>query len=88
MTMMRPNARWSCLLAVALALTAPSPRAQAQKGPQARCDASPACTELLQKAREHSVANRLADALQLYDAAYKVQPDPRLLYNSALRDPA
>ena len=48
-----------------------------------RCEDAPTCNELLVKARGFSRARQNEDALSLYLAAYKVRPDPLLLYMSS-----
>ena len=57
-------------------------RMPAYASPPTRCEDSPACTELANKARSLSSAGKSEDAMKLYQAAYQVRPDPRLLYNT------
>lgn len=73
----------TCLLAVLLtAEFATGTRVHAEKQRPARCEASPGCQEILLKAYARSKASQPEEALQLYEAAYHLQPDPRLLYNA------
>lgn len=58
------------------------PRAHAQSAASLRCEDSATCAELYKKALSLSRAGSNEDALRLYQAAYKVRADPRLLYNA------
>ncbi len=47
------------------------------------CDDDAACRPVVSKAREFSKAGQLDDALLSYQAAYRLTPDPRILFNIA-----
>jgi len=56
--------------------------AQAAQQPRARCESSPECEGILFQAHARSKSGHLDEALQLYKAAYALQADPRILYNT------
>ncbi len=47
------------------------------------CDDDPACRPIASRAREFSKAGQLDDALLSYQAAYRITPDPRIVFNIA-----
>ncbi|MBL9006863.1 MAG: hypothetical protein JNJ46_21590 [Myxococcales bacterium] len=49
----------------------------------ASCDDDAACRPVVSRAREFSKAGQLDDALLSYQAAYRITPDPRILFNIA-----
>lgn len=51
--------------------------------PAASCDEDAACRPVVSRAREFSKAGQLEDALLSYQAAYRIAPDPRILFNVA-----
>ena len=59
--------------------------ATAAAGPAtvASCDDDAACRPIASRAREFSKAGQLDDALLSYQAAYRITPDPRIVFNIA-----
>lgn len=49
----------------------------------ASCDEDSACRPVVSRAREFSKAGQLDDALISYQAAYRITPDPRIVFNIA-----
>jgi tetratricopeptide (TPR) repeat protein len=67
----------------ALALLCASPSGVRAAAGVASCDDDAACRPVVSRAREFSKAGQLDDALLSYQAAYRITPDPRILFNIA-----
>lgn len=82
---MRPHVRSQQLDAAhraALLMGAVLLNIPAYASPPPRCADSATCAELANKARSLSSEGKSEEALKLYQAAYQVHSDPRLLYNT------
>lgn len=69
--------RWVLAVGLVLLLTFDS---QAENKPP-DCEKEPACMALWTRAGEFSKEGKLADAQRMYQLAYEVRADPRLLFN-------
>lgn len=71
---------WVAVGITAMLACAVPARAGAATG-VASCDDDAACRPVVSRAREFSKAGQLDDALLSYQAAYRITPDPRILFN-------
>ena len=70
------------LVFVLLLLSAAASRGEPAEG-AAGCDEDATCAEQADRARQLSKEGKLEDALQIYQAAYQLRADPKLLFNIA-----
>lgn len=79
----RTRAQWDRVSAFGVALVLLCGNPTGSWAAVASCDDDAACRPVVSRAREFSKAGQLDDALLSYQAAYRITPDPRILFNIA-----